>query len=79
MQEIDRVKVTVHGEVRRLALNPGDQVVVCFRERLPLTAIREVKRELETYFPRNAVLVIAGVETLAVLPAGKDVPQRIDL
>ena len=77
MQEVRNVKITVAGDVRRLRLEHGDQVVVCFRERLPITAIREVKRELETYVPRNSVLVIAGVESMAVLPAGQDVPHRL--
>lgn len=77
MDMVRNVNVTVRGDVRRLQLNQGDRVVACFRERLPLTAIRDVKLALETHFPRNEVLVICGIESLAILPPDVDVPTRI--
>jgi len=72
MQEVGHVKLTVTGDIRRLRLEHGDRVVITFRERLPITAIRDVKKQLETYFPRNEVMIIAGIEAIAILRAGDD-------
>lgn len=76
MDLIKNVEVTVKGDVRRLDLQPGDKIVCCFRERLPITAIKDVKIQLETYFPRTEVLIVAGVEYFGVIPADADLVKR---
>ena len=77
MELVRQVEVTIKGEVRRLVTKPGDRLVVTFRERIPITAIRDVKRQLEHYFPHTEVLIIAGVETFMVIPAEADVVKRV--
>lgn len=77
MELVKHVEVTIKGEIRRLNPKPGDRLVLTFRERLPITAIHDVKRQLEHYFPHTEVLVIAGVEVMALIPSDADVLKRV--
>ena len=77
MDLVKNVEVTIKGDVRRLETKPGDRLVCCFRERLPVTAIADVQRQLEAYFPRTQVLVVAGVEWFGVIPSEADVVKRL--
>jgi len=77
MDMVRNVEVTLKGDVRRLQLTPGDRIVCCFRERLPITAINDVKNHLQHVFPRTEVIVLAGIESFAVIPATDDVVKRV--
>lgn len=76
MDLVKNVEVTIKGDVRMLKTKPGDRIVCCFRERLPITAISDVQKQLESYFPMTRVLVVAGVEFFGLIPAESDVVKR---
>jgi len=71
------VEVEVKGDIRVLKVNPGDRIVVTFRERtLSRDRIGAVQQQLQKLFPLNEVLIMAGVEDVRIIRHGSDVPSR---
>lgn len=73
----DTVEITYKGDVKRLELAMGDKLLICFDERLPRQHILDVRENLQQLFPRNEVLVLAGVGAVAIIPGNADSPVRI--
>ena len=77
MDMVSNVEVTIKGDLRRIGAKPGETLLLGFRERLPITAMADVKRKLEHDLPGVRVEIVAGLEFAAIVPAGSDVIKRI--
>ena len=64
------VELTIKGDVERLALNPGDRVVVRVKQILHEEQMRYLRQLTEAQFPDHSVIVLdGGIELNALGPS----------
>ena len=61
------VRVTIAGDVQRLALQPGDKLLFTTSDRLTPEDANVVTRELERLFPGHEAVIISGPANLKVM------------
>lgn len=70
---MQKVRLTVSGDVQALKLGPGDKVVVTYHDhRVSRAALVDTREQLQKLFPLNEVIVIGG-GCIHVVPAGQDI------